>query len=195
MGQALRRVMGRLPSSARSRPSPPQTISCNPELDPPPSHDGGHDGGVAVRDRLIGSTPEDILEKKVESNILEERDPEFDAMLQKMVGTIRSKPGGKLEMGEAFIVQKYKRPLPKVRSSVEQVGSHDQKPLLPGTLTVAQLQEILLLHQGKSGEQKGPIDFQEIAKKFGVDSAQVEQIFQFISLHPENEKNDSKKSN
>lgn len=41
-----------------------------------------------------------ISETKVESNILEERDPEYDAMLKKMAGTIRSKPGGKLEMGE-----------------------------------------------------------------------------------------------
>lgn len=31
---------------------------------------------------------------------LEERDPKFDAMLGQMVGRIRAKPGGKLEMGE-----------------------------------------------------------------------------------------------
>ncbi|KAL7251917.1 hypothetical protein ACSBR1_013717 [Camellia fascicularis] len=32
-------------------------------------------------------------------NILEEQDPQYDAMLGQMVGRIRSKPGGKLEMG------------------------------------------------------------------------------------------------
>ncbi|KAL7252052.1 hypothetical protein ACSBR1_013829 [Camellia fascicularis] len=33
-------------------------------------------------------------------NILEERDPQYDAMLGQMAGRIRSKPEGKLEMGE-----------------------------------------------------------------------------------------------
>lgn len=33
-------------------------------------------------------------------NVLEERDPKYDAMLNHMVGRITSKPGGKLEMGE-----------------------------------------------------------------------------------------------
>lgn len=33
-------------------------------------------------------------------NVLEERDPSYDAMLNQMVGRIKSKPGGKLEMGE-----------------------------------------------------------------------------------------------
>jgi hypothetical protein len=33
-------------------------------------------------------------------NVLEERDPKYDAMLSQMAGRISSKPGGKLEMGE-----------------------------------------------------------------------------------------------
>ncbi|XP_020678053.1 uncharacterized protein LOC110096439 [Dendrobium catenatum] len=193
MGQALRRAMGRIPSSARTRPSPrpPQNVSCNPEQVPRLPHDGA----AAIRERLDVPPPEYISETKIESNILEERDPEYDAMLKKMAGTIRSKPGGKLEMGEAFIVQKYKRPLPKIRSSVGESGRDGQKPLLPGTLTIAQLQEIMLLHQGKSGDHKGPMDIQNIAKKFGVDSVQVEQILQFISLPPEQDKSDKNKSN
>jgi hypothetical protein len=36
-------------------------------------------------------------------NILEERDPKFDAMLGQMLGRITSKPGGKLEMGEVSL--------------------------------------------------------------------------------------------
>jgi len=36
-------------------------------------------------------------------NILEERDPKFDAMLGQMVGRIKSKPGGKPEMGEVSL--------------------------------------------------------------------------------------------
>lgn len=38
-------------------------------------------------------------------NILEERDPKFDAMLGQMVGRIKSKPGGKPEMGEVSLYQ------------------------------------------------------------------------------------------
>lgn len=33
-------------------------------------------------------------------NMLEERDPQYDVLLNQMVGRIKSKPGGKLEMGE-----------------------------------------------------------------------------------------------
>lgn len=36
-------------------------------------------------------------------NLLEERDPKFDSMLNQMVGRIKSKPGGKPEMGEVSI--------------------------------------------------------------------------------------------
>ena len=36
-------------------------------------------------------------------NVLEERDPQYDSMLGHMVGRIRTKPGGKLEMGEVSI--------------------------------------------------------------------------------------------
>ncbi|KAL7220679.1 hypothetical protein ACSBR2_013541 [Camellia fascicularis] len=50
-------------------------------------------------------------------NILEERDPQYDAMLGQMAGRIRSKPEGKLEMGEASVVDKYKRPMPKLRNT------------------------------------------------------------------------------
>lgn len=32
--------------------------------------------------------------------VLEERDPQYDTMLNQMVGRIKAKPGGKAEMGE-----------------------------------------------------------------------------------------------
>lgn len=38
-------------------------------------------------------------------NVLEERDPKYDAMLGQMVGRIQSKPGGKLEMGEVSLLK------------------------------------------------------------------------------------------
>jgi len=51
---------------------------------------------------LIFIFPESIP-KMTSENVLEERDPGYDAMLGKMVGRITSKPGGKLEMGEVRI--------------------------------------------------------------------------------------------
>jgi len=36
-------------------------------------------------------------------NVLEEKDPKFDAMLGQMLGRITSKPGGKPEMGEVSL--------------------------------------------------------------------------------------------
>lgn len=35
-------------------------------------------------------------------NVLEDRDPQYDALLSQMVGRIQAKPGGKLEMGEVW---------------------------------------------------------------------------------------------
>ncbi|PKA58445.1 hypothetical protein AXF42_Ash013951 [Apostasia shenzhenica] len=197
MGQALRRVSGRFQSSAKPRPpptdmtsnperrpSPPPDLTPNPERRPPPSQE-------VVQDRLGVSFPDDPLNIKLQNNVLKERDPQYDAMLQKMVGTIRSKPGGKLEMGESFIVQNYKRPLPKVRSSKEEFGARGERPVTPGTLTVAQLQEIILLYEGKSTGHKGPMKIHEIANKFRIDTAQVEKIVQFLSLPPEDHQEDS----
>ncbi|KAI6693709.1 hypothetical protein NL676_021419 [Syzygium grande] len=41
-----------------------------------------------------------VVAKTDADYVLEERDPQYDVMLSQMVGRIRSKPGGKLEMGE-----------------------------------------------------------------------------------------------
>ncbi|KAK8953997.1 hypothetical protein KSP39_PZI002171 [Platanthera zijinensis] len=185
MGQTLRRAVGRLPRSVKTGPSPPQSIPRNTEeLSPAPT-----DGTAAVQDALGVSSLEDISRTKVKGDILEERDPAYDVMLQKMSGTIKSKPGGKLEMGEAIIVQKYKRPLPKVRSSKTKLETPDQKPTVPGTLTIAQVQEIMILKQGKSTDQIGPTEIHDISKRFGVDAALVEKIVQFVSLPSEGREN------
>ena len=42
----------------------------------------------------------DAAAKADADNVLEERDPQYNVMLSLMVGRIRSKPGGKLEIGE-----------------------------------------------------------------------------------------------
>ncbi|RZR99893.1 hypothetical protein BHM03_00029518, partial [Ensete ventricosum] len=85
----------------------------------------------------------------------------------------------------AGIVERYNRPMPKLRSSREEAGASGQKPLPPGTLSVEQVRQIILLHQGKAVEHPGPMDIQDIANKFGVDAAQVQQITRFMSLPPQ----------
>ncbi|KAM0954341.1 hypothetical protein DsansV1_C01g0010011 [Dioscorea sansibarensis] len=175
MGQALRRVTGKMGSS---RTAPPSVKGVEPvapvrRQEPTAPVAGGSD---AAELRGI-SRPGD------NNGVLEERDPDYDAMLRKMVGRITTKPGGKPEMGEAFIVEKYNRPMPKLRTS--KVEADGQKPIPPGTLTAAQVQEIILLYQGKSSEHRGKMQVDEIAKKFSIDAIQVQSIVQFISLPPE----------
>ncbi|RWR76535.1 hypothetical protein CKAN_00498100 [Cinnamomum micranthum f. kanehirae] len=186
MGQALRRVAGRSRSSSLERPPttpppppPPTNIERRPRIVPSEPRVPRSDGG----DRPAVSNPDDNLGLRGD-NVLEERDPEYDAMLNKMLGRVTTKPGGKLEMGEAFIVEKYNRPLPKLRTS-KAAGHDDKKPTPPGTLNTAQLRHILLLHQGKADDHDGPMDTHHIAEKFKIDAVEVERILQFISLPPE----------
>lgn len=188
MGQALRRVTGRAQASAH-RPPPVEPVkSVERRATVVPT---GPEPPAAGQDHVGVPDPESIP-KVTSENVLEERDPGYDAMLGKMVGRITSKPGGKLEMGEAFIVENYKRPLPKLRSSRAEVEGDGQRSAPPGTLTAAQLQEIILLHQGKSEQHQAPMAVPDIAKRFRIDAAQVERIVQFISMPPENNSKNTK---
>ncbi|GER49780.1 hypothetical protein STAS_27051 [Striga asiatica] len=191
MGQALRRAAGRAggsrvettsqiakPVDRRPPPQPPT---------PPPT--------VAPADKI----PSDDLTAGFEEgpnvnpeNVLENRDVQYDAMLSQMVGRIQTKPGGKLEMGEASVVEKYKRPLPKLRNTTPDSGRYEERPAPPGTLNVAQIRQIILLYQGKSDEHNGPMNVDQIAQRFRIEAAQVQSILQFVSLPPDD---DGKKKN
>ncbi|XP_041000905.1 uncharacterized protein LOC121246721 [Juglans microcarpa x Juglans regia] len=186
MGQALRRASGRIQASFSSIDRTPSTSSKSKNvIDHRPPAVGSTDGlsisktGDPV---ALGSagTPEINTE-----NVLEERDPKYDAMLSQMVGRISSKPGGKLEMGEAFVVEKYNKPMPKLRNTKPDSGGYEERPVPPGSLNVAQLRHIILLHQGKADDHEGPMNIQQIAEKFRVDVKQVEGILQFLTLPPE----------
>ncbi|KAL7252054.1 hypothetical protein ACSBR1_013831 [Camellia fascicularis] len=118
-------------------------------------------------------------------NILEEQDPQYDAMLGQMGGRIRSKPGGKLEMGETSVVDKNKRPMPKLRNTSPESSRYEERPVPPGTLNVAQLQHITLLHQGKADDHNGHMDITKIADKLRIDVVQIQKILQSVSLPPE----------
>lgn len=86
---------------------------------------------------------------------------------------------------QAFVVQQSKRPLPKVRNSTPDSGRYEERPVAAGTLNVAQLRRIMLLYQGKADDHDGPMDLKEVAQIFRVDAAQLQRIFQFVSLPPE----------
>ncbi|KAL2459637.1 hypothetical protein Fot_54381 [Forsythia ovata] len=176
MGQAFRRASGRIGSSGiDTTPSKlKKPIDRNPPAVPVEK--------VPSNDFASGS--EDAARVNAE-NVLEERDPGYDAMLGQMVGRIRPKPGGKLEMGEAALVEKYKRPLPKLRNTTPESSRYEEKPAPPGTLNVAQIRQIILLHQGKADDHDGPMDIPQIAKRFRIDAVQVQRIIQFTALPPE----------
>uniref|UniRef100_A0A0D9Y013 Acyl-CoA-binding domain-containing protein n=1 Tax=Leersia perrieri TaxID=77586 RepID=A0A0D9Y013_9ORYZ len=109
-------------------------------------------------------------------------------MLKHMVGRITTKPGGKPEMGEAFVVDRYNRPLPKVRTSRSEPGEGGHRQLPPGTINVSHVHEIIQLYQGKSSNHPGPMSVDEIASKFRVEASVIQNIVQFVSL-PQDEHN------
>ncbi|PRQ39158.1 hypothetical protein RchiOBHm_Chr4g0421971 [Rosa chinensis] len=185
MGQALRRAAGKarpgssiettsssIPKTIVNKPPPVTPPEPPPEITKPGEEGFDSDGGAGE------AAPN-------AENLLEERDPKFDSMLNQMVGRIKSKPGGKPEMGEAHVVEKYKRPLPKLRDTKPDSGRFEERAAPPGTLNVAQLRHIILLHQGKAEDHNGPMEVQRIADKFRVDVAEVKRIVQFVSLPPE----------
>ncbi|XP_028058600.1 uncharacterized protein LOC114262443 isoform X2 [Camellia sinensis] len=94
MGQAFRRASGRIRSTNLEPPSstaPKKAVDSRPPLARPDKVAGDSFGPVSEVEPRINA-----------ENILEERDPQYDVMLNQMVGRIKSKPGGKLEMGEAY---------------------------------------------------------------------------------------------
>ncbi|XP_077240109.1 dynein beta chain, ciliary protein [Tasmannia lanceolata] len=178
MGQALRRATGRVRSSSLNQSAQVKNVEQQPRA---------VDTKILknIEDRIGVPDSESIPSVQNVDNVLEERDPGYDAMLNKMVGRITTKPGGKLEMGEALIVERDKRPMPKLRSTREDAIQHEQKPVPSGTLNLTQVKQILLLHQGKADDHDGPMDAHGIAEKFRVDIEHVQRILQFVSLPPE----------
>lgn len=187
MGQALRRAAGKTrpassietTSSSSSSSIPKTVVNQRPPVSPTEAGPEITKAGDALDSDGSAGTAANA------ENLLEERDPKFDSMLNQMVGRIKSKPGGKPEMGEAQVVERYKRPLPKLRDTKPDSGRFEERAAPPGTLNVAQLRHIILLHQGKAEDHNGPMEAQKIAEKFRVDVAEVKRIVQFVSLPPE----------
>ncbi|KAF3330271.1 hypothetical protein FCM35_KLT03625 [Carex littledalei] len=188
MGQALRRASGRVRPSAASSPpaakAPPQPKAA--------AETPSASGAAPSQDHLgVSDSDTSVSAKDGHVTVLEEKDPSYDKMLSFMAGRITSKPGGRAEMGEASIRETYGRPLPKVRSSKANVEGSAQQSLTPGTLSIEHIHQIILLHQGKSNGQQGPMATKEIAERFHVDTIVIEKIVQSISL-PQEEDNNKK---
>ncbi|CAN1806971.1 hypothetical protein LINPERHAP1_LOCUS24861 [Linum perenne] len=180
MGQAFRRASGRLRA-----PDPPPKVAVDRRPPGPPADKVEEVSRKATQPN--NQFPDDDPRINAD-NVLEEKDPQFDAMLGQMVGRIKTKPGGKPEMGEATIVERSQKPLPKLRNTTASAGRYEERPVPPGTLNVAQLRHILKLHAGKGGEggdSKGPVDVHQISQQFRLEVEQVKKFLQFVSLPPE----------
>ncbi|EPS64545.1 hypothetical protein M569_10240 [Genlisea aurea] len=193
MGQAFRRATGKIAGSSSETAS--QLVKPIERRRPPPFHPPPT--AAPIDDKVPKQeviSPGDTTPRLNPENVLEVRDPDYDTMLSQIVGRIQAKPGGKLEMGEAAVVEKYRRPLPKLRNTRPDSDSYDERPAPPGTLNVKQLRQIILLHQGKSDDHDGPMDVPQIASRFNVTAAQVNSIINFVTLPPEEDERTSKKT-
>lgn len=196
MGQAFRRASGRIRAASETDTSSFSKPKIAVDHRPPPSKaatDKAAETSKAVKG-VEDSLNDDDRPSANLDNVLEEKDPKFDAMLGQMLGRITSKPGGKPEMGEASVVEKYNRPMPKLRNTKPNSGHYEERPVPAGTLNVAQLRHIILLHEGKADDHNGPMDVHQIAEKFRVDVGQIQKILQFLSHPPEGRSEDKNKT-
>lgn len=97
-------------------------------------------------------------------------------------------------MLQAFLVEKSSRAMPRLRNTKPDSGSYEGRPVPAGTLNVAQLRHIFLLHEGKADDHNGPMDAHQIAEKFQVDVAQIQSILQFLSKPPEDSSKEQNKT-
>ncbi|WCJ23513.1 hypothetical protein M5689_005535 [Euphorbia peplus] len=181
MGQAFRRASGRF-----RVPDPPPSSKTVADIGPPVATKEKVDiSRKLAQNNDQGPLGSDGDPRVTSENVLEERDQKYDMMLNQMVGRISTKPGGKLEIGEAAVVEKYNRPMPKLRNTKPDSDRYEERPTAPGTLNVAQLRHIMLLHQGKAEDHNGPMEMHQIAQMFRLEIGQVQQILQSVSLPPE----------
>lgn len=82
-------------------------------------------------------------------------------------------------------MERYGRPMPKLRDTNISSSKYEDRPAPPGTLNVAQMRQIILLHEGKADDHDGPMGLHQIAERYNVSVAQIQTILQFLSLPPE----------
>lgn len=84
--------------------------------------------------------------------------------------------------------------MPKLRNTKPNSGRYEERPVPAGTLNVAQLRQIILLHEGKAADHNGPMDVNQIAEKFRVNVVEIQKILQFLSHPPEGSNEDKNKT-
>ncbi|KAF2313889.1 hypothetical protein GH714_018616 [Hevea brasiliensis] len=162
MGQAFRRASGRIRAT-----------------DPSPT-------AKSVRERRppVGTTEKvNISRRTAQYNNQDSLDSVMYATLMKRLLTSDYFKIVSSFMLWAAVVERYNRPMPKLRNTKPDSGRYEERPAPQGTLNVAQLRHIMLLHQGKADDHNGPMDIHQIAKKFRLEVAQVEQILQYVYCH------------
>lgn len=183
MGQTLRRATGWLRSANHTAPTKSSSVKDHkPELFSRPPSQSKSQESIPVNNP--NWDPKADPNQAPDSNVLEQRDPSYDVMLNEMFGRVKVKPGGPAEMGDAAVVPKYNRPLPKLRNTSVNTGPNGERILAPGTLTVAQLHQMLLLHEGKAENQEKSMDAKGIAERFQLDVLVVQKILHYVSLPP-----------
>lgn len=80
--------------------------------------------------------------------------------------------------------------MPKLRNTKPDSGRYEERQVPAGTLNIAQLRHIILLHEGKADDYNGRMNAQQIAEKFQVDLVQIQRILQFLSQPPEGSSKD-----
>ena len=83
--------------------------------------------------------------------------------------------------------------MPRLRNTDLKSSKYEDRPAPPGTLNVAQMRHIILLHEGKAEDHDGPMGVNQIAERYNVGVAQIRTILQFLSLPPEDSLRDKKK--
>ncbi|KAL3690135.1 hypothetical protein R1sor_016444 [Riccia sorocarpa] len=106
----------------------------------------------------------------------EDRDPSFETMSREVLGTIRTRPGGRQEMGNAVVTEESTRPKPTDRHTTLQSGPDEETVMAAGTLNVKQIREVFLLYQ-EDGK-----DVQSIAEQYKVDPELLKRVFKHTSL-------------
>lgn len=183
MGQTLRRATGWLRSPNPTTQTKSSSVKDHkPELfSRPPSESKPRESIPVINPNWDPKADPNVAP---DSNVLERRDPRYDVMLNEMFGRVKVKPGGLAEMGDAAVVPKYSRPLPKLRKTSANTGPGGEKILAPGTFTVSQLRQMLLLHEGKVENQEKPMDAKGVAERLQLDVHVVQKILHYVSLPP-----------
>jgi len=186
MGQALRRL--RSPtgvSAARPSPPPQATQSNSPHVEAP--------AGVAsqaskaslrqsVEVKPQAPEPQYIIEPGQNIGDWDRGDPKYSVMVQQVVGKISTRPGSESEMGTAHVSSEFRRPKPMNRHTTAATGPDEEKVVTSGSLNIAGIREVLLLHQGLSEGQEKPLDAEALSKKYNVDVELLEGLFQYTTL-------------